>query len=376
MSLTICLLSNLEQCKSEKNILSNIPKPKDLDFGIWDSAITELRRRRGDFKVGNKRTLEEGSDYSAQPPDNPNPELGGGGGIKLKLNEPAEGRIQVKPIKGGINRNLKEQHPQGNPIQKPIDSLNPKEHAEGKIEVKPMEDDLADSLLWRGRPQQGQKPDSELHYGPLTLNEEKERKKKAFQKTREHRKLREERHKKRENRKREEIERKKKAFEKRREHREERKERKENREQRKHSNRAGSGSGQQQWMSDSVARSMPIFYDDMEDSTPANTEKDGGRKPQQNRKMSGLVHHGSAQWEHKGGISFTYSTSNTETRVINNKPVVVRTETKIGNNVKNVTTYWDDERGKPADVLVIIFANSFTFLFSPGKSCKEWSSFN
>ena len=74
--MTICLLSNLEQCKSEKNILSNIPKPKDLDFGIWDSAITELRRRRGDFKVGNKRTLEEGSDYSAQPPNNPNPELG------------------------------------------------------------------------------------------------------------------------------------------------------------------------------------------------------------------------------------------------------------------------------------------------------------
>ena len=81
-------------------------------------------------------------------------------------------------------------------------------------------------------------------------------------------------------------------------------------------------------MSDSVARSMPIFYDDMEKSTPANTEKDGGRKPQQNRKISGFVHHGSAQWEHKGGISFTYSTSNTETRVINNKPVDIRLNSK------------------------------------------------
>ena len=388
--MTICLLTNLEQCEGENNILSNIPKPKDLDFGIWDSAITELRRRRGDFKVGKKKTLEEGSDYSAQPPDNPNP--GRGGGIKLKLNEPAEGRIQVKPIKGRINRNLKEydedsrskvkpikgvidlelkeQHTPGNSVQKPIDSLNPKEHDEGKIEVKPLEDD---NLLWRGRTQQGQKPVSEQGH---SRNEEKERKKKAFQKRREHRKEREERHEKRENKRREEIERKQKAFRKRREHRKARKERKENREQRKHSNRTGSG--QQEWISSSVARSAPIFYDNMEDSTPANTENDGGRKPQ-NRKMSGFVHHGSAQWEHKGGIFFTYSTSNTETRVINNKPVVVRTETKIGNNVKNVTTYWDDERGKAGDVLVIFNtfqSNSFTLLFSPGKSYKKWSSFN
>ena len=262
------------------------------------------------------------------------------GGINRNLKEYAEDRRgKVKPIQGGIDLELKEQHPQGNPIQKPIDI----EHNEGKIEVKPLEDD---NLLWRGRTQQGQKPVSEQGH---SRNAEKERKKKAFQKRREHRKEREERHEKRENKRREEIDRKQTAFKKRREHREARKERKEKREQRKHSNRTGSG--QQQWISSSVARSAPIFNDNMEDSTPANTENDGGRKPQ-NRKISGFVHHGSAQWEHKGGIFFTYSTSNTETRVINNKPVVVRTETKIGNNVKNVTTYWDDERGKPGDDFV------------------------